>query len=141
SLFKAILGKIFPSDDRADEQKTGASPAESAPGFTETSSPSGAPIGTSGTAAGAVAAGGATATPGAPADTSSAGGMPPSSSSVTSAGAPESGAAVPPGSAGNASMHRLEPVDVDAVLTALQAQHSQQLNWKTSIVDLLKLLG
>ncbi|BCK76554.1 hypothetical protein AA0242T_2999 [Acetobacter aceti NRIC 0242] len=33
------------------------------------------------------------------------------------------------------------PVDVDAVLTALAAKSSQQLNWKESIVDLLKLLG
>ena len=33
------------------------------------------------------------------------------------------------------------PVDVDAVLTALAAKSGQQLNWKESIVDLLKLLG
>lgn len=33
------------------------------------------------------------------------------------------------------------PVDVDAVLTAMQAGNSQQLNWRTSIVDLMKLLG
>ncbi|MDN7179642.1 DUF3597 domain-containing protein [Caballeronia sp. SEWSISQ10-4 2] len=34
-----------------------------------------------------------------------------------------------------------EPVDVEAVLTALQANTSEQLNWRTSIVDLMKLLG
>ncbi|SAI23733.1 Domain of uncharacterised function (DUF3597) [Bordetella ansorpii] len=33
------------------------------------------------------------------------------------------------------------PVDVDAVLLGMQAQHAEKLNWKTSIVDLLKLLG
>ena len=33
------------------------------------------------------------------------------------------------------------PVDVDAVLTAMQANQSEQLNWRTSIVDLMKLLG
>ncbi|MCH4092510.1 DUF3597 domain-containing protein [Acetobacter sp.] len=33
------------------------------------------------------------------------------------------------------------PVDVDAVLTALAAKSGQPLNWKESIVDLLKLLG
>jgi hypothetical protein len=33
------------------------------------------------------------------------------------------------------------PVDVDAVLTALAAKAGQPLNWKESIVDLLKLLG
>ena len=34
-----------------------------------------------------------------------------------------------------------EPVDVEAVLTDLQANTSEQLNWRTSIVDLMKLLG
>lgn len=32
-------------------------------------------------------------------------------------------------------------VDVEAILTQLQSKNSQQLNWRTSIVDLLKLLG
>jgi hypothetical protein len=32
-------------------------------------------------------------------------------------------------------------VDVEQVLTGMQAQAGQQLNWRTSIVDLLKLLG
>jgi zona occludens toxin (predicted ATPase) len=34
-----------------------------------------------------------------------------------------------------------QPVDVEAVLTALAAQHSETLNWRTSIVDLMKLLN
>lgn len=34
-----------------------------------------------------------------------------------------------------------QPVDVEAILTAMQQQNSQQLNWRTSIVDLLKLLN
>ena len=33
------------------------------------------------------------------------------------------------------------PVDVEKVLTDKAAQSGQQLNWQTSIVDLLKLLG
>jgi hypothetical protein len=33
------------------------------------------------------------------------------------------------------------PVDVEAVLTDLQSKTSEQLNWKTSIVDLMKLLS
>ncbi|WP_338331701.1 DUF3597 domain-containing protein [Acetobacter sp. LMG 32666] len=33
------------------------------------------------------------------------------------------------------------PVNVDAVLASLAAQNGQTLNWKESIVDLLKLLG
>ena len=32
------------------------------------------------------------------------------------------------------------PVDVEAVLTDLAAKNPQQLNWRTSIVDLMKLL-
>ena len=32
-------------------------------------------------------------------------------------------------------------VDVEAVLSQMQASHNEQLNWRTSIVDLLKLLG
>ena len=33
------------------------------------------------------------------------------------------------------------PVDVVAVLTGMASQNSQKLNWETSIVDLMKLLG
>ena len=32
-------------------------------------------------------------------------------------------------------------VDVEAVLTGMQASAGQTLNWRSSIVDLLKLLG
>lgn len=33
------------------------------------------------------------------------------------------------------------PVDVTALLDQLESTHDQQLNWRTSIVDLMKLLG
>lgn len=33
-----------------------------------------------------------------------------------------------------------QPVDVEAILTDLASRRSQQLNWRTSIVDLMKLL-
>jgi len=33
------------------------------------------------------------------------------------------------------------PVDVEAVLQGMAAQQSQKLNWRTSIVDLMKLVG
>ncbi|HEY0294635.1 MAG TPA: DUF3597 domain-containing protein [Bordetella sp.] len=33
------------------------------------------------------------------------------------------------------------PVDITAVLTAMQANNPQKLNWQTSIVDLMKLVG
>lgn len=46
-------------------------------------------------------------------------------------------AAATPGAAPAATV----PVDINAVLTALAAKASQPLNWKESIVDLLKLLG
>jgi hypothetical protein len=41
---------------------------------------------------------------------------------------------VPPGLGG-------QPVDVDAVLSALAARSPQELDWRHSIVDLMKLLG
>jgi hypothetical protein len=34
-----------------------------------------------------------------------------------------------------------EPVDVEAILNALAEQNAEKLNWRTSIVDLMKLLG
>ena len=35
----------------------------------------------------------------------------------------------------------IEPVDVEAVLTAMAEKNPQKLNWRTSIVDLMKLVG
>lgn len=35
----------------------------------------------------------------------------------------------------------IQPVDVVAILTDLQSKAGQPLNWRTSIVDLMKLLG
>src|SRR5689334_11850797 len=60
----------------------------------------------------------------------------PSASTSTSSSAPanastESGTAVEP----------TQSVDVEAVLTDLESKNSQQLNWRTSIVDLMKLLN
>ncbi|HKR37516.1 MAG TPA: DUF3597 domain-containing protein [Steroidobacteraceae bacterium] len=34
-----------------------------------------------------------------------------------------------------------EPIDVEAVLTKMAAGNAQKLNWRTSIVDLMKLVG
>lgn len=45
-----------------------------------------------------------------------------------------------PASPANAAWERREDVDVEAVLTDLAAKNPQKLNWKTSIVDLMKLL-
>ena len=35
----------------------------------------------------------------------------------------------------------VQPVDVEAVLTAMATNNPQKLNWRTSIVDLMKLVG
>ncbi|GBQ25241.1 hypothetical protein AA0472_1692 [Acetobacter estunensis NRIC 0472] len=52
------------------------------------------------------------------------------------------GAAGAPGAAPPAAgVAPTAPVDVDAVLADLAAKSGQTLNWQTSIVDLLKLLG
>jgi hypothetical protein len=48
---------------------------------------------------------------------------------------PEPAPKVPPGPAA------IAVVDVVAQLEKLAASHTQKLNWKVSIVDLLKLLG
>jgi len=33
------------------------------------------------------------------------------------------------------------PVDVEAILTKLASEHGEKLNWRSSIVDLMKLVG
>ena len=63
--------------------------------------------------------------------------------------APAAPAAVAPANAPVGSITAITPpapvaiseVDVVAKLTALAAANAEKLNWKTSIVDLLKLLG
>ena len=45
-----------------------------------------------------------------------------------------------PASPADAKWERPAEVDVDAVLSDLAAKNPQKLNWKTSIVDLMKLL-
>jgi 3-oxoacyl-ACP reductase-like protein len=57
---------------------------------------------------------------------------------ATPAAAP---AAAAPPAAPAAAAPPPEPVDVEAVLTEMASHNAQQLNWRTSIVDLMKLLG
>ena len=45
------------------------------------------------------------------------------------------------GSANDIDLAPAEPVDVEAILSALAEQNSEKLNWRTSIVDLMKLVG
>jgi hypothetical protein len=70
---------------------------------------------------------------GSPAPAQSAG----TGTSTAVSGTAASGAAQAP----SASFATAQSVDVNAVLTDLQANRAEQLNWRTSIVDLLKLLG
>jgi hypothetical protein len=52
---------------------------------------------------------------------------------------PESGAVAAPAAA--AAPQAISEVDVEAILNDLSAKSDQKLNWRTSIVDLMKLLG
>jgi hypothetical protein len=60
---------------------------------------------------------------------------PPGANRTPSAGSVPS--AAPP----RPSQAPTQPVDVEAVLEKLAAGNSQKLNWRTSIVDLMKLVG
>lgn len=51
---------------------------------------------------------------------------------VGAAAAPQPEPAPPP---------EVQPVDIEAVLTRMQAEKGTHLNWRTSIVDLMKLVG
>ncbi|MFM0522410.1 MULTISPECIES: DUF3597 domain-containing protein [Caballeronia] len=60
----------------------------------------------------------------------SPGAAPAAAPATTTAATPDQPAAAP-----------MQEVDVEAVLTQMQASQGAQLNWRTSIVDLMKLLG
>ncbi|MDO7910956.1 DUF3597 domain-containing protein [Pseudomonas sp. 22-AL-CL-001] len=67
-----------------------------------------------------------------------------SDTSTAGGGAAAPGASTTPGATASTSTPApasLSQVDVAAKLDDLAAQHSEKLNWKTSIVDLLKLLN
>ena|ERR1043166_860120 len=61
------------------------------------------------------------------------------------AGAPASGAGAAPASAGAPAAAPAaapaQPVDVTAILDGLAAKNPEKLDWKHSIVDLMKLVG
>lgn len=58
------------------------------------------------------------------------------------AAAPASAAAATPAAtASQAAPAAMEQVDVEAILDGMAQQAGQPLNWRSSIVDLLKLLG
>jgi hypothetical protein len=63
----------------------------------------------------------------------------PAGAAAPAASAPA--AAAPAQAAQPAATPVTQQVDVEEILTTMQQQNSQQLNWRTSIVDLLKLLN
>ncbi|GJH24918.1 DUF3597 domain-containing protein [Caballeronia novacaledonica] len=63
-------------------------------------------------------------------NSASPGAAPAAAPATTTATTPDQPAAAP-----------MQEVDVEAVLTQMQASQGAQLNWRTSIVDLMKLLG
>jgi len=98
SIFKNILGKIFPGRQPAPQ------PSQPAP---------------------------TASAPATPAPTAAAPASAPAAPQTTApAGASVAAAPVAPA----------EPVDVEAVLNAMAAKNPQKLNWRSSIVDLMKLL-
>lgn len=62
------------------------------------------------------------------------------SSASSIAAAPSAASSTSPTNTNAAPSPRQQPVDVEGVLTALASSDSQQLSWRTSIVDLMKLL-
>lgn len=70
---------------------------------------------------------------------------PASSPGVLASSAPAAGASAPvaasPAAASSAAAPPAAPVDVTAILDGLAAKNSEKLDWKKSIVDLLKLVG
>jgi len=66
----------------------------------------------------------------------------PSGAAGTQPVTPNAAPAQPPSSATNsAAAPQGQEVDVEAVLNGLNAKSQQKLNWQTSIVDLMKLVG
>ncbi|MEX5748704.1 DUF3597 domain-containing protein [Massilia sp. X63] len=61
--------------------------------------------------------------------------------SAPAAPAPQAQPQVQPHAQPQAAPAAMEQVDVEEILTNMQKSSGQQLNWRTSIVDLLKLLG
>ena len=65
----------------------------------------------------------------------------PTASAQRAPGAPSAGAAQPTPSAGSTVPQAGPAVDVAAVLDKMASQSKQKLDWKHSIVDLMKLVG
>ncbi len=120
SIFGNIVSKLF-----------GHSTAHAAPAAGSAAAPAAAPAGTP-------AAPSAAGSP-APASTSATSTSATSTSAAPTAAAPTSAAPAAAGAAPSAAAP-LHAVDVTAILDDLVAKHGQKLDWRHSIVDLLKAL-
>ena len=60
---------------------------------------------------------------------------------VTQATAPTAPAGATPGASPAGPAAAAPPVDVEAVLSDMAKKNPEKLNWRTSIVDLMKLVG
>ena len=78
---------------------------------------------------------------GAPSQQQAAGSSPPAGAPQQQAAATASASPQSQPSGGSRPAAASQPVDVEAVLNGMAANNAQQLNWRTSIVDLMKLLG
>jgi hypothetical protein len=67
--------------------------------------------------------------------------FPSSHPAVQAAAAPDAAPAADAAPASAPAAAPAEPVDVEAILSTLAEQNSEKLNWRTSIVDLMKLLS
>ena len=66
----------------------------------------------------------------------------PTTAAATNPAPPVSAAVAQPAARPSAPPSSQQPVvDVEAILQGLAAKNAQKLNWQTSIVDLMKLLG
>ncbi|HVE09880.1 MAG TPA: DUF3597 domain-containing protein [Paraburkholderia sp.] len=68
-------------------------------------------------------------------------GHPATQGAAAPAPTPAQQAATDTPAAAPAAAAQAQPVDVEAILTDLANKHGEKLNWRTSIVDLMKLLG
>ena len=71
-----------------------------------------------------------------PANTAAADASAPIAATAATAATPTASAATP-----SAATPAAPPVDIEAVLSQMASQTSEKLNWQSSIVDLMKLLG
>ncbi|NGM88682.1 DUF3597 domain-containing protein [Parapusillimonas sp. SGNA-6] len=134
SIFKSILAKIFPSGHPANQSGSGAPPVAAGSG---TGASTGATMSAGHGSGSDAEQGGSMGT----AAASQGAGV--GAGGTGSAPRPLSGteADMPGGAAPMPTAQAQPSVDVEAILSDLQSKSHERLNWRTSIVDLMKLLG